>query len=218
MTGSHGRSRHSDTDNDSSYAVFRIPVDPATGVPKFKPDEDEVVGVESSSRLRKPLRKGEFIKEFFDEPLAAGGINIEGIAVKNGRMHLGLRGPSLNSRAFVLSVDADAVFIKGKDLNSRVTPLELGQDTGIRDLAAVSDGILILAGPTREEKVPYSIWFWDGAGATATPLRTLDLSGVDDGAKAETLLPLEESREHFRVLVMFDGLENGGAKSFLIPR
>jgi hypothetical protein len=218
VTGSHGRSRHSDSDNDSSYAVFRIPVDPATGAPKFAPDEDRVVGVESSSRLRKALRKGEFIKEFFDEPLAEGGINIEGIAVRNGRMHLGLRGPSQGSRAFVLSVDADAVFTKGSDLNSNVTPLELGQDTGIRDLAAVSDGILILAGPTRDEKVPYSIWFWDGAGATATPLRTLDLSGGDDGAKAEILLLLGESREAFRVLVMFDGVENGGAMSFRIPR
>jgi hypothetical protein len=218
VTGSHGRSRHSDSDNDSSYAVFRIPVDPATGAPKFEPDEDKVVGVESSSRLRKALRKGEFIKEFFDEPLADGGINIEGIAVKNGRMHLGLRGPSLNARAFVLSVEAEAVFTEGSDLNSRVTPLVLGENTGIRDLAAVGDGILILGGPTREEKVPYSIWFWDGASATATPLRTLDLTGVDAGAKAEILLPLEESREHFRVLVMFDGLENGGAMSFRIPR
>jgi hypothetical protein len=218
VTGSHGRSRHSDSDNDSSYAVFRIPVDPATGVPKFTPDEDRVVGVESSSRLRKALRKGEIIKEFFDEPLAEGGINIEGIAVRTGRMHLGLRGPSLDGRAFVLSVDAEAVFTKGSDLNSKVTPLALGRDTGIRDLATVSDGILILAGPTRNEKVPYSVWFWDGTSTTATPLRTLDLSGVDNDAKAEILLPLEENGEHVRVLVMFDGLENGGAMSFRIPR
>jgi hypothetical protein len=217
VTGSHGRSRHGDSNNDSSYAVFRIPVDPATGAPKFKPDKDRVVGVESSSRLRKALRKGEFIREFFDESLAEGGINIEGIAVRNGRMHLGLRGPSLDGRAFVLSVDADAVFTKGGDLNGKVTSLQLGQDTGIRDLAAAGDGILILAGPTRDEKVPYSIWFWDGAGATATSLRTLDLSG-EDGAKAEILLLLDESREAFRVLVMFDGIENGGALSFRIPR
>ena len=218
VTGSHGRSRHSDSDNDSSYAVFRIPVDPATGAPKFAPDEDKVVGVESSSRLRKPLRKGEFIKDFFDEPLAEGGINIEGIAVKNGRMHLGLRGPSLDSRAFVLSVDAGAVFTKGSDLNSKVTPLELGRDTGIRDLAAVSDGILILAGPTREEAVAYSIWFWNGTGTTAKQLATLDLSAVAKGAKAEILLPLEEDSSNIRALVMFDGVENGGTRSFLIPR
>ena len=218
VTGSHGRSRHGDSDNDSSYVVFRFPVDPTTGQPKFKPDEDQVVGVEPSSRLRKPLRKGEFIKEFFDEPLAEGGINIEGIAVKNGRMHLGLRGPSFDSRAFVLSVDADAVFLKGSDLKSKVTPLELGKDTGIRDLASVGDGILILAGPTRDEAVAYSIWFWDGVGPTAKQLATLDLGTVPKGAKAEILLPLEEGSSEIRALVMFDGVENGGARSFRIPR
>jgi hypothetical protein len=218
VTGSHGRSRHSDSDNDSSYVVFRIPVDPASGLPKSEPDGENVVGVESSSRLRKALRKAETIKDFFDEPLAEGGINIEGIAVGSGRMHLGLRGPSVNGKAFVLSVDADAVFTESRDLAAKVTPLALGPDTGIRDLAAVSNGVLILAGPTRDEQVPYSVWFWDAASATATPLRMLDLAGVDPGAKAEILLPLEEDGTSVRVLVMFDGLENGGAMSFRIPR
>ena len=218
VTGSHGRSRHGDSDNDSSYVVFRFPVTPSTGLPKFKPDEDKVVGVESSSRLRKPLRKGEFIKEFYDEPLAEGGINIEGIAVANGRMHLGLRGPSIDSRAFILSVDTEAVFNKDSDLGSKVTPLELGQHTGIRDLAAIGDGILILAGPTRDEAVAYSIWFWNGIGTTAKQLAVLDLSAVKKGAKAEILLPLEEGSSEIRALVMFDGVENGGARSFRIPR
>jgi hypothetical protein len=39
VTGSHGRGRHGDSDNDSSYAIFRIPVDSMTGLPKFKPNE-----------------------------------------------------------------------------------------------------------------------------------------------------------------------------------
>lgn len=218
VTGSHGRSRHKDADNDSSYAVFRLAVDPATGIPKFEPNEKEVVGVESSSRLREAIREGDTIKTFFNRPLAEGGVNIEGIAVKNGRMHFGLRGPSQGGNAFVLSVDAEAVFSKDGDLKNMVTPLALGLNTGIRDLAAVSDGILILAGPTRDEIVPYAVWFWDGVGTTAKPLRTLDLSGVDKGAKAEILLPLEEDNSNIRVLVMFDSLENGGAMSFKIPR
>ena len=99
-----------------------------------------------------------------------------------------------------------------------MTALPLGRNTGIRDLAAVNDGILILAGPTRDETVPFSIWFWDGVGTTAMPLRTLDLSSVKKGAKAEILLPLEEDSSNIRVLVMFDGVENGGAVSFKIPR
>jgi hypothetical protein len=218
VIGSHGRSRHGDSGNRSSYAVFRIPVDPATGVPKSEPDEDRVVGVESSSRLRGAIRDGDTIGKFFNRPLAKKGVNIEGIAVRNGRMHLGLRGPSVRGNAFVLSVDADAVFTEQDDLRSKVTPLALGRNTGIRDLAAVEDGVLILAGPTRDEKVPYAVWFWDGTSTTARPLAMLDLSTVDAGAKAEVLLPLEEDRSNTRVLVMFDGVENGGAVSFKIPR
>ena len=218
VTGSHGRSRKKDTDNDSSYAVFRFAVDPATGIPKFKPSEKDVVGVESSSRIREVIETDDHIKAFFNKPLAAGGINIEGIAVKNGQMHLGLRGPSQKGNAFVVSVDADPLFTEKGGLKPKVTPLALGENTGIRDLAAVNAGILILAGPTREEVVPYTVWLWDGAGTTAKPLGTLDLSGVDKGAKAEILLPLEEDGSNIRVLVMFDGLENGGAMSFKIPR
>ncbi|MBX9649557.1 MAG: hypothetical protein K2X57_21165, partial [Xanthobacteraceae bacterium] len=73
------------------------------------------------------------------------------------------------------------------------------------------------AGPTREEVVPYTVWFWDGTGKTAKPLATLDLGNVPPG-KAEILLPLEEDSSSIRVLVMFDGVENGGATSFRLQR
>ncbi|WP_081492462.1 MULTISPECIES: DUF3616 domain-containing protein [Bradyrhizobium] len=218
VTGSHGRSRHNDKKNLSSYAVFRIAVDPQTGVPRTKPDAERVDGVEASSRLRKVLKKDDDVEAYFNEPLADGGINIEGIAVRNGRMYFGLRGPSLKRHAFVVSVMADALFTKNDDLKPRTKSLELGKDTGIRDLAAVRDGLLILAGPTREEDVPYTVWLWDGSSETAKPLATLDLSKVKEGAKAEILLPLEDDADGIRVLVMFDGVENGGAMSFKIQR
>jgi hypothetical protein len=218
VTGSHGRSRSTNKDNDTSYAVFRFAVDPATGIPRVEPNEKKVAGVESTSRLRDALRDDDLIKTSFNQPLAEGGVNIEGVAVKNGRMHFGLRGPSKDNYAFVLSVDADALFTADGDLKRKATALKLGKDTGIRDLAAVNDGILILAGPTRDESVAYSVWLWDGVSTAAKPLATLDLSTAGDGAKAEILLPLEEDNGNVRVLVMFDGVENGGAKSFVIPR
>jgi hypothetical protein len=218
VTGSHGRSRNTNKENESSYAIFRFAVDPATGVPKVGPSDERVEGVQSSPRLRDAIANADELKKFFNQPLAGGGVNIEGIAVKNRRMHFGFRGPSVDSQAFVLSVDADAIFTPSDDLKSKVTPLELGKNTGIRDLATVSDGILILAGPTRDEKVPYSVWLWDGSSKKARPLGTLDLSRVDKDAKAEILLLLEEDGLNIRVLVMFDGIENGGAMSFKIAR
>jgi hypothetical protein len=218
ITGSHGRSRKTDKENKESYAVFRFSVDPTTGIPGFEPNDKTVIGVESTSRLRDVIRDDDKTAAFFNQPLAKGGVNIEGIAVKNGRMHFGLRAPSSKKHAVVLSVDADALFTKKDDLKPTSTWLELGKNTGIRDLAAVSNGILILAGPTREEAVPYTVWFWDGAGKTAKPLATLDLAKVPAGAKAEILLPLEEDNSSIRVLVMFDGVENGGAISFNLRR
>lgn len=218
VTGSHGRSRKKNNANDSSYVVFRFPVDPATGAPPFAVTEKKVVGVDASMRLREAIRTGADIKDYYDKPLAQGGVNIEGIAVKAGRMHLGLRGPSSGNKAFVISVDAAAVFTENSDLKSVVTPLELGLNTGIRDLATVSDGILVLAGPTRSEAVPYSVWLWDGVSGNAKPLATLDLGGIDKNGKAEVLLLLAEETSEYRVLVMFDGIENGGPASFRVPR
>ncbi|MGL9616523.1 DUF3616 domain-containing protein [Bradyrhizobium sp. U531] len=218
VTGSHGRSRKSDKENLSSYVVFRIAVDPQTGVPKTEPNAKKVDGVEPSPRMREVIENDKFVKEKFNKPLAQGGVNVEGIAVRNGRMYFGLRGPSLEQQAFVLSVDADALFTKADDLKPESTPLKLGENTGIRDLAVVNGGILILAGPTRDENVPYTIWLWDGSSKEAKALATLDLSTVTAGAKAEILLPLEEDAAGIRTLVMFDSAENGGAVSFSLKR
>jgi len=218
VTGSHGRSRTKDKENESSYAVFRIAVDPATGIPKTKPDEKKPAGVESSSRLRNVIRDDAVLKEFFNTPLAVNGVNIEGIAARGGRLHFGLRGPSKDEHAFVLSVDANTLFRKDGDLKPSRNSFRLGKDTGIRDLAAVSDGILILAGPVHKEAVPYTVWWWDGEHDVAKPLATLDLSAIAGDAKAEILLPLEETGDSIRVLIMFDGAENGGATSFRIRR
>jgi hypothetical protein len=62
------------------------------------------------------------------------------------------------------------------------------------------------------------VWFWDGASDRAKPLATLNLDGIDPRGKAEVLLPLEEHASDFRVLVMFDGIADGGARSFRLPR
>ena len=219
VTGSHGRSRHSDKANETSYAVFRIPVDPETGLPKYKfTDKKKAPEIDVSDRLREVLPNHPLLKTAYDKPLKQGGLNIEGIAVRNGRMHFGLRAPSNARSAYIASVDVAAAFTKADELKSKVTAVELGDNTGIRDIAAIEDGILILAGPTQEETVPYTIWHWSDAGDSLKPLATLDLKGVDPSAKAEILLPLDVSAASIRVLVMFDGLENGGPRSFDIKR
>src|SRR4051812_39955342 len=84
VIGSHGRTRHGDKPNDASYAVFRFRVgkngEPASGA--------SAVGVAASDRLRGAIREAAELGKFYDTPLSQNGANIEGIAVKRGRMYL----------------------------------------------------------------------------------------------------------------------------------
>jgi Protein of unknown function (DUF3616) len=221
VVGSHGRSRHHDKDhNPSSYVVFRFPVDAQTGRPAFEPSENDVVGAQSSQRLRTAIKHAKGIKRYYDQPLGEGGVNIEGIAVKAGRMYLGLRGPSRNKHAFILSVDAGAAFTKGQDLDASVERLKLGKHAGIRDLAAVRDGLLVLSGPVNNQDVTPALFHWNEKSGSLKKLGKLAFPATVDGeAKAETLLVLrDEPNEPWRVLVLFDGPEDGAPTEYLVAR
>jgi len=218
VVGSHGRSRYQNRPNDSSYVVFRIPVDAATGRPTFRSGEE--VDLESSGRLREAITNSEPINAFYDKPLANDGVNIEGIAAKDGRLYLGLRGPSVDSQGFILSVDAAAVFTTDRNLDARVIALGLGDRTGIRDLAPVEGGLLVLSGPVSQEAVEPAVFFWNDKAGALTRLGEIAVPAHLTGErKAETLLVLEDSPgKPWRVLVLFDGPANGAPTEYLIPR
>jgi hypothetical protein len=121
-----------------------------------------------------------------------------------------------------------------KDSTPKATTkaLALGPGIGVRDLAAVSNGVLILGGRsldsdpaadgppecvTQTMKPRPAVWLWSGRDADA-PKAQGALPGVDATMKAESLLLLEETVSHFRVLVLFDGAENGGPMEFIIGK
>ncbi len=215
VTGSHGRSRHGDRANDASYAVFRFKVDPKTGKPSFEPSEDEVVGVERSGKLRTIIAKAPEVGAFYNKPLDDGGVNIEGLAVYRQRLFFGLRGPSIDGKGFMLSAAIDGIF-GDADPQPRVHALALGRNAGVRDLATVTNGLLVLSGPVNEQPVAPAVFHWEETSQTLTKLATLGKLPAD--AKAETLLVLEEKPDSYRVLVMFDGPENGRPTEYRIPR
>lgn len=217
VTGSHGRKRHHpDDSNPTSYHVFRIPVDKATGKPAFPISDDELIGVEASVlRLRGAIKDA--LPAAYDKPLGENGANIEGIAVRDGRMYLGFRGPSDNGNAYILVVGASAVFTEHAPLKEELKTVPLGTMVGIRDIAAVTGGLLLLTGPVNEQPITPSIVFYDprtGALGTSHPLKVADTT-----AKAETLLVLGDAAgQPWRVLVMFDGPENGAPTEYRVPR
>jgi hypothetical protein len=164
----------------------------------------------------------------------AGAVNIEGMAVRDGRLTFGFRGPVANGTATLLSVDADALFDPSgrADPKAVVSSLALGAHTGIRDMVAVTGGFLLLAGPDDErasqKTVDFSVWFWDGRQTpgqlgTARALASLDTRAVslrscDKEVKPEALTVLQETARGYQLLVLSDGLCDGGALVFTVGR
>lgn len=170
-----------------------------------------------------------------DAPALAGqqGVNIEGLAVRGGQLYFGFRGPVLKGVAQVLSVPAEALFAPpSAPLPKAVmTSLALGQGRGIRDMVAVKTGLLLLAGPDdsrANQDVGWTVAWWDGQpspGRVVQPkvLATLDLRGVklgkcDKELKPEAMTVLEETPAAYKLLVLSDGMCDGGPLAFTIAR
>ena len=153
IAGSHGLSREDSVFQNATFLVQRFPVDKLSGKPTFEVSKDVVSSeIELSYKLRQIIKKDAYIKEFAEVPLADNGANIEGLAVVSDIMYFGFRGPSIDQNAFVIGVPVNTIFAN-YDNEPAVTEaktssykLNLGVRMGIRDMAKVNDGILILSG------------------------------------------------------------------------
>ena len=200
VTGSHGNSRKKNKPNEASYVAVRI--DATSGK------------VDRSDKFRKAIFASGKLGPFAAQPLKdggpgqAGGANVEGIAVLGDRIYLGFRGPSVGKSAFLLSAPESEVFSNSNaPLTAKDHEVELGARTGIRDLAAVSTGLLILSGPVNEEDVKPAIFHWNPENGKIDRLAAVETPA---GAKAETLLVLNDTaNDSFRVLLIFEGPANG---------
>jgi hypothetical protein len=135
------------------------------------------------------------------------GLNIEGLAVRDRHLYLGLRAPVLDGRAFIVRVAADAAFASA-EARPEVFALRLGPGVGVRDLARVEGGLLVLTGPELPESDGQTgraqIVFWREDG---TLRRLGPLGGMRPDEKPEALLVLGEDAQGYRVLVMSDGTD-----------
>jgi hypothetical protein len=158
------------------------------------------------------------VTPFLRKPLQQNGFNIEGLACSNRRLFFGLRGPNLNGKALVLEVEADKLFDASPSA-ATVHSLELGAGKGIREIVAIDDGFLVLGGnasaepskkfPQSEAPAPdksFTLWFWGGKADSLVKLGDLPQTG----GKAEALLVLAENPTRVDVLVIHDGIADGG--------
>ncbi|MBN1362896.1 MAG: DUF3616 domain-containing protein [Sedimentisphaerales bacterium] len=209
VVGSHGIAKKSGDVQGNRYRLFRLKVDPATGLP----------GVYGAiATLSDILRDDPVLGLHFGKPLQQKGVNIEGLAIRNGRLFVGLRNPNLDGYAYVIEVGADDVFGATTRPRYVLHKLRLGAGLGIREIVALRTGFLIVAGnagsePSEEfpETVDYEkgrgfyMFYWAGKDAEADEIGSIP----DAPGKAEAMTVLEEAADHVMVLILFDGAENG---------
>ncbi|MFT4623355.1 MAG: hypothetical protein ACI8PZ_002011 [Myxococcota bacterium] len=165
------------------------------------------------------LQDHPLIGRFMGLPSKENGVDIEGVAVVDGWLYLGLRGPVLRGGwAVVLSTPLDMA----PALTTTATlPLD---GLGIRDLAAVDGGFLVLGGPMGDGPGDHPIWFWSGTdcmvgegapGCTLTQVATLP---TRSDARAEALAVLAADGGGWQVLVAWDGVTGGAGELKRVPK
>lgn len=227
VVGSHGCSRKGGEFRLSSFMLARIRVD-ADGQP-VGPDgkplgsEDWQDAVETTYRLSDYLAKADKAGAFFGKSLDEdeNGLNIEGVAVDGDRLLVGLRAPALNDAAYLVATDIADLFRSGNGAakgKPEVIPLKLGKSMGIRDLASLPDGrLLVLAGPAQEQALPYRLFLVEPGKKSGKPKLLADLEPMegeeeDEPVKAEAITVLSSEAGEMRVLVLFDGVSNGAPR------
>lgn len=249
VTGSHSAKRADCASNPGSRHVIRFRLDPATGRALRSPAGGALVDYADTGRLWPLMQAQPALAPHVGErkclgaepppkaPALAGqqGVNIEGLAVRDGQLYFGFRGPVLDGVASVLAVDADALFSidAASQPRATMTRIALGQRRGIRDMIAVRTGFLLLAGPDdspASQSVGWVLAWWDGKPAAGNNgvvqprlLAALDLSDVklrkcDKELKPEAMTVLEETPAAYKLLVLSDGMCDGGPLSFTVPR
>ncbi|GAA5481631.1 DUF3616 domain-containing protein [Haloferula sargassicola] len=209
VVGSHGVGKKKADIQPDRLSFYRLPVDAETGQIREQ-------AIDRTS-LQPWLARTPAVARHLHEPLQQNGLNIEGLTARDGLLFIGLRAPNLDGDGIVLEVPANAPF-EASPASLKVHRLQLGKGRGIREIAAVRDGFVIVTGNASApatKRIPVSfaeqpddhfeLRFWDGAGTATQSIGTLP----ENGGKAEGLLVLEDTREHIDLLVVFDGLLGG---------
>lgn len=211
VAGSHGCSRQKGEFRLSAFHLARLRVDEA-GSPSGK--------IELTYRLSDMLRQAGDAAPYFGRALNdENGMNLEGVAVTGPILWAGLRAPSIAGKAFLVGAPVDALFAPGHapaTVAPTVIAIPADRDRGIRDLAALPDGrLLVLVGPAAEQSLAYSLLLVDPIKPEATKL--LGDLPARPGLKAEAVTILGQRGNRLDVIVGYDGAKNGGFERYRLP-
>ena len=238
ITGSHSPKRGDCAINSDSRHVIRFKVNPSTQ--RAKPEATgEPAGLEDDrGTLWQLLKTDGELGQFAADGKCLGrpdhAVNIEGLAAKNGALYFGLREPAKDKHAYVVSMSAEQLFSGAGHLE--VTKLKVGAGRGIRDLLSIPEGFLLLIGPDDDnsQDAGWSVASWAGSHSreVITPQILADLQlkdvapqpckppgrGEKAEIKPEAFTMLDDGPDFRRLLILSDGMCDGGGMSFKIPK
>lgn len=246
VIGSHSVKRKGCKSNVASRSLVRFKarwVAPAaSSAAEGKPPSLKVEGLEQTGRLWDLISRDPYLGRHADGCLGAGnggrpeqmqrrpGLNIEGIAALGDRLYVGFRSPSEAGVVPVYSVAAPALFALN-DAKPKLLKIQVGSHLGIRDMVAGKSAILLLLGPDDHDPVgdpKYLVAEWrvdDSVASSTQPkvLAVLDLTGLRFEAcfkelKPEALSILEETAMGYRIVVLSDGVFDGGPLIFHLSK
>ncbi|MBK1880831.1 DUF3616 domain-containing protein [Luteolibacter pohnpeiensis] len=217
VTGSHGVGKKKADVQPPRETVFEVPVDPESG---------EILRSQiRRSSLLPWFQNDDLFQDFVRAPLQQNGINIEGLAFRDGKLWFGMRGPNIDGTCHIIEISSESLF-SGDKTEGKSHEIQLGDDYGVRELTAVRDGFLIIAGNSAAEaskKIPvtltnqpddtFHLYFWK-PGQKAEKIGQLPHSS----GKAEAMLVLDDTPSHCDLLVIFDSAPEGGPIAIRVHR
>jgi hypothetical protein len=218
VVGSHGLRRKPDFAAEDSYQPSRFAI--------YRVSDRKPVTTLNSVFLQHPV-----LDEYARRPLGLNGINIEGLAYRDGQLFVGFRAPIWTRQDLAAATSFDQAFVlqigagitSGADVGAgTLHAVTLANGEGIRAMEEVGDGFLLLTGPASPDAkdpilidrttgaemvyaapadVPHRIVKWKPGDSATTELAALK---TIEGDKAEGLVVLSEAPDMLRLLVIHD--------------
>lgn len=225
VMGSHAVAKKKGKPRKEQQVIFRVPADPTTGVPDHaKP------GAAKAISLFPMLLQFPEVASAINKPLQKNGLNMEGLAWKAEQLWIGCRAPNLDGAAAIFSISAEAIFTQPVESwpKAKFHKVPLGRGIGVRDLAPLTDGFLILAGQSGSEAssefpIPlnydgdkaFTLFHWNPE--TPNGLQRIGNLPVLKG-KAESMMVLDETDTSISIMVLYDGAYNGAPRAFTLTK
>jgi len=224
IMGSHGVAKNSGRFLSPRHTCFRMNIDPETG---------RLVGKIEESTMMHILAADSALRRYYGVVLQQHGVNIEGLAAKDGMLYVGFRNPSLNGNAHVIEIAPDELFKKDREKAYMMHTVPLGDGIGIREMVAIDSGFLIIAGnagsepgdseaPDTETNVkdfdpdrPFSLVFWNGDDGIQ---KIGEIPTESTKHNVEAMLVLSETAESIELLMLCDGPAGGSPTVYQIHK